>query len=203
MSAWTVVEFSAERGFGRVREAGSGREASFAIEAWWPCEPAAARRMDDHEALRPMLLPRVGERVEVTWKMRAGREVVARVARLERIEARPAVAFRAWLAAMGEHVEDLAGWSNAEWDRIRGDLPHDIADALETIDDPARHLAFLAWLRDELPSCKRLAWIRADGPVALEGAVDHPVVRVALGDECLGALVRAKLVFVCPTPTTT
>ena len=198
MGTWRVVEFSSERGFGLVREAETGREATFGIEAWWRCDPVTARRIDDSDARRSLLLPRAGERVEITWKTRAGRERAARVARVEALEAPLArVALRPWLEALGAHVPEVADWSAAEWDEVLAALSDDASDSLREPADPATHLAFLAWLRRELPAhpivARRLAWIRDDGNEALEGMGDDPAVHVSLSRAREDALAAAKL----------
>jgi hypothetical protein len=79
-TSWVVTELSAEQAFGRVHDPDRGRGDAFAIEAWVPCDPQIARDLDDSDERR-YLLPRVGEPVEVAWKL-----VPSRVARKLAVE---------------------------------------------------------------------------------------------------------------------
>lgn len=201
--AWVISEFSSDRAIGRARDTDTGREIGFAIESWWPCDPVTARALDDSDERRHLLLPQVGEFVAITWKRSyRGDEVPARVARLRPIDRMlPPRTFLDWLAAMGVHVDALAGWRDGEWQELA--LDHEIDETVRSASplDPVQHLALLAWIAANDTSrivAHRLAWIvgvDAPGAAALEGAADHPIVHVALAPRILAALVGDRLVL--------
>ena len=118
--AWVVSAFSAETAFGRIRDTDSGREAAFAIEVWVPCDPTTARALDESEHRRHLLLPRVGEPVNVTWrKGYQGVDVPSRVTRTHPVvEMLPQRTFRDWLRAMASHVPLLAQLKASAWEEL-------------------------------------------------------------------------------------
>lgn len=199
MLEWIISEFSAERAFGRVREVASGREVTFSIEAWSPCDPATARVLDDSDQRRSLLLPRIGEPVQVTWKKLGSRDAVAKVARIEPIDVLPPLAFRDWLAAMAAYISPISGWTEEEWLELSDVLAADLMELTDdpTPVDPTRHLGLLAWCRehahDHPTVLRRLAWIADDSPNAFEGLAGARV-GIGLSDAVCAALVAAALV---------
>jgi hypothetical protein len=198
---WVVSEFSAEQAFGRVRDLDTGREAVFPLEAWMPCDPKTARDLDDSDRRRHLLLPRVGEPVDVTWKKGyRGVDVPSRVVRTRPIGAvLPQRTLRDWLRAMAVHVPALAHVTAESLQALAPDIELDETTDSPTPLDPVQHLALLAYIQQHDESrAIELRWIVGEGTphaVALEGGAEHPIVHVALPPESINALVEAELVL--------
>ncbi len=197
---WAIVSFSSELGLGRIRSA-TGDEVTFPVESWWPCDPVTARRLQDSELRRHLLLPQPGEPVDVEWKIsHAGKNVPARVGRRRALGVPPVVTFAEWLARVGQHVPDVADWSDDEWAALFGEL--DIEDTVRSIEPagPEQHLAVLGWLRENAPAdfvARRLRWLAIEPRsdlVAVEATNDEGHVRVALPRGTLEALVEDRLI---------
>jgi hypothetical protein len=103
MSGWRISAFSEQHATGKVADA-DGTERSFPIEAWVPCDPATAAGLAMSEADRGVLLPRVGEEVDV--ELRAER--IVRVTRRQPIELAMAI-FAEWFAKLCAIVPAMAG----------------------------------------------------------------------------------------------
>ncbi|MBL8917483.1 MAG: hypothetical protein JNJ54_01365 [Myxococcaceae bacterium] len=186
---WVVARFSSDTALGTLQSPGAGREVSFALEQWWPCEPAVARALQDSAQRRRLLLPRPGERVAIEWKRSStGDDRPARITRLHPLPTLPAAPFGAWLRQMAEQVPALAAWGPEEWAPIFRDVDGDLEDAVyaQLADNPERHLAILAWLVSRAPPAvaeRRLGWLSLTaepGAVAVEcwGGFDRVFLRL-------------------------
>jgi hypothetical protein len=213
---WAIVSFSLEQGMGRIRSATTGDEVTFAVESWWPCDPVTARRLQDSELRRPLLLPQAGEPVDVEWKVsRAGENVPARVGRRRAVGVLPLVTFSEWLTRVGRHVPEVADWGDDEWAALFRELDEDIEDTVRSLEPvgPEQHLAVLGWLREHAPPAfvaRRLQWLTIEPRsdlVAVEATNDEGHVRLALPRATVDALVEEKLLAVtavlapAPAPT--
>jgi hypothetical protein len=190
-SEWRIASFSAEQGFGRVRSDDTGEEARFDVEVWWPGDPEVCRAMQDSEQRRHLLLPRVGEAVDVEWTIsRRGDRVPGAVRRLEPVvEVAVRLTFRAWFARLAAQVPALGRWTDARWQDF------DVMDLSEAIDSdeshpPEAHMAVLATVRESIADAPagELAWL------SLEDAPGAIAVEAACGDGQVFLLLPAALV---------
>ncbi len=199
-SEWRVASFSAERGFGRVRSDDTGEEARFDVEVWWPGDPVVCRAMQDSEQRRHLLLPRVGEPVDVEWAIsRRGDRVPSAVRRLEQaVEVGVRLPFRAWFARLAAQVPALGGWNDARWQDF------DVLDLSEAIDSdeshpPEAHMAVLATVRESIADAPAgdLAWLSLDeapGAIAVEATWGDGQVFLLLPDTLVQRLVAQGLI---------
>lgn len=199
-SEWRVASFSAERGFGRVRSDETGEDARFDVEVWWPGDPAVCRALQDSEQRRHLLLPRVGEPVDVEWAIsRRGDRVPGAVRRLEQpVEVGVQLTFRAWFARLAAQVPALGGWSDARWQDF------DVMDLSEAIDSdeprpPEAHMAVLATVRESIADAPagELAWLSLDeapGAIAVEAAWGDGQVFLLLPATLVQRLVTEGLI---------
>ena len=181
MSTWRITEFSEQKAAGRVAEPG-GDERPFSIEAWLPCDPALAVELSMSDAYRSLLLPRVGEAVDV--ELRGPRAV--RVIRREKIDI-PTASFREWFATLCSIVPAMAGWSAGTWQAIESELD-DIHDLDETRNDPRpsrleHWWLLLAWMREHgrggTETTRRLGWLHLEpAPSCIAIATDEDPVFV-------------------------
>lgn len=205
---WRIASFEAERAVGVVRERDSGREASFSVEAWVPCDAETAHGLQDSDERRHLLLPQQGEPVDVEWKRGwRGDDVVARVTRatpLERVL--PTRTFRAWLAEVGRVVPEVADWTDDEWNPVyaAADVADGDYEATVSSSQPwhaEAHLGLLAWTRANVLHevvTRRLGWVRLEpnpGCHRVEAWGAPGDVWLALRPDQVDALVRARLVI--------
>jgi hypothetical protein len=188
-SEWRIASFSAERGFGQVRSDETGEDARFDVEVWWPGDPVVCRAMQDSEQRRHLLLPRVGEPVDVEWAIsRRGDRVPGAVRRLEQaVEIGVRLPFRAWFARLAAQVPALGGWNDARWQDSDESRP------------PEAHMAVLATVRESIADAPagELAWLSLDeapGAIAVEAAWGDGQVFVLLPAVLVQRLVDEGLV---------
>jgi hypothetical protein len=192
--SWIVAAFSAERGFGTIVNDRTREERTFQLEDWIPCDPATARALQDSEQRRGLLLPVAGEAVSFDGK---------RVARKTRVDVLPSFTFADWFARLAEHVPELAGWGNEEWNDWLSEVDGDLDDVVFSAEKARgeRHLAVLAVLREQGPLelvNRRLAWLFLEerpGTRGIECEYGDGFVFVALSDEVVHALHGAGLVY--------
>lgn len=204
--SWRVASFRPDSAQGRLRS-DDGREFTFTLESWWPCDAAQARALQDSEQRRHLLLPQLGEPVEIEWRAAPdGRPVPRRVRRVRLLELPAELTFAAWLRAMSAHVPALAAWQPSEWQSLFDELGGELEDTVFSVEPapPTQHLGLLLWLRGEAPYefvAQHLAWLGATpqaGWVAVECFGEGGTAWVSLSAEQLDALVAAGLLVVEP-----
>lgn len=147
--------------------------------------------MQDSEHRRHLLLPRVGEPVDVEWTIsRRGDRVPGAVRRLEpAVEVGVRLPFRAWFARLAAQIPALGAWTDARWHDF------DVIDLSEAIDSdeshpPEAHMAVLAALRESIADAPAgdLAWL------SLDAAPDAIAVEATWGDGQVFLSLPADLV---------
>ena len=200
--SWRVALFRPDSAQGRLRNDSDGRECTFTLEIWWPCEPAQARSLQDSEQRRHLLLPQLGEPVEIEWKAAPdGHAIPRRVRRVRLLDLPSELTFASWLRAMSAHVPALAGWQPSEWQRLFGEVDGDLEDTVFSSEPapPTQHLGVLLWLRGQAPYefvAQHLSWLGATpqtGWVAVECASETGTAWVSLSAAQVDALVKAAL----------
>jgi hypothetical protein len=190
MTTWRIVSFSEQHAAGKVADA-SGGERSFAIEAWVPCDPATAVGLSMSNAHRGVLLPRVGEAVDVELR---GQRVV-RVMRREPLELAMA-RFADWFAELCSIVPAMAGWNAVTWETIETEVD-EVFDEVRDDPKPSR-LAYwwflLAWMRDRgrdgNETARRLGWLHLEAApncIAIETDDDPVYVDAELAKQLIAA----------------
>jgi hypothetical protein len=191
MNEWRITAFSEQHAMGKVADA-AGVERSFSIEKWVPCDPATAVGLSMSDANRGVLLPRVGEAVDVELRG----ERVVRVTRREPAEI-PMAIFAEWFAKLCAIVPAMAGWDAATWQAIENELDEEHELAEIRADGAPSRLAYwwlvLAWIRDHgdgSETKRRLGWLRreaAPGCTAIATDDDSVYVDAALAQRLIAA----------------
>jgi hypothetical protein len=192
MSEWRITAFSEQHAMGKVADA-DGVERSFPIEAWVPCDPANAVQLSLSDAHRHLLIPRVGEPVDVELRG----ERIVRVTRRQPIELATAI-FAEWFAKLCAIVPAMTGWNAGTWQAIEGELD-EVPDLDEIRNDPApSRLEYwwllFAWIRDHGrggdETIRRLGWLHLEpAPSCIAIATDDEPVYVdaALAKQLIAA----------------
>lgn len=207
--SWRVALFRPDSAQGRLRNDSDGRECRFSLEIWWPCEPAQARSLQDSEQRRHLLLPQLGEPVEIEWKAAPdGHAIPRRVRRVRALVLPAELTFASWLRAMGAHIPALAAWQPSEWQSLFGEVEGDLEDTVFSSEPlpPTQHLGVLLWLRGQAPQAfdaRHLSWLsetKRTGDVAVECAGETGTAFVSLPSDAVRALVKEGLVVLDVEP---